>query len=133
MTSVKGLRVYTDASGAPATVQSGEFVFAVDTIAGETRLHSIGGPSSHRRGHKKAVALATHAYTSELRKQLADRYEAWMATNVALYAVEEYDLDRDRACTSVTSRWCPVHGDCQCPANTAYCPLHSSGSPHRTL
>jgi hypothetical protein len=40
------------------------------------------------------------------------------------------------ACTGLSARWCPVHGDCTCPPDDSEdlaahgCPLHSAGSDH---
>jgi hypothetical protein len=37
-------------------------------------------------------------------------------------------------CTGLTARWCPVHGDCACPAGGSMdgtsCPLHAPTSAH---
>lgn len=86
MTNLSHLRIYEDFSGAPAIVSSGEYKFAFDFIGGEARLHRIAGPTGTNRGAKKAIALATHAYTSELRARLGDDFDAWVAGNVSLYS-----------------------------------------------
>lgn len=44
----------------------------------------------------------------------------------------------DPACTGLTARWCPAHGDCTCPRDPGIetdmddegCPLHGSESDH---
>lgn len=44
-----------------------------------------------------------------------------------------------RVCTGLTARWCPVHGDCNCPQDRfddrdmdglGNCPLHRMESTH---
>jgi hypothetical protein len=81
-------QIFSDASGAPALVRSGDFTWSFDFIAGEVRYHRVGGPSRNA-GVKKSIALAQHAYTSELRKRLGNGFDAWVAASVALYAEVE--------------------------------------------
>ncbi len=48
-------------------------------------------------------------------------------------------MDNDEpTCTGMTARWCPIHGDCDCPETNAIgdwdftprCPLHGDASNH---
>lgn len=44
------------------------------------------------------------------------------------------EQDPPTVCTGLTARWCPIHGDCTCPAefpgDDHSCPLHGSFSQH---
>lgn len=83
---IQSMTVYSDASGAPAVIESGSWLLAADFIAGAPRLRTIAGPQSHHRGIRQALARAEHAYVAELRGRLAGGYDTWVAANVAMYS-----------------------------------------------
>lgn len=44
-------------------------------------------------------------------------------------------MTRRPACTGIAASWCPIHGNCSCPApekalDDPDCPLHASDSLH---
>lgn len=82
--TVMNLRIFPDASGAPAVVSSGEYRFAFDFL-GEVTMRRIDGPEAHSRGLIKAIALATKAYNTALARQLGDDRAKWMQANLELY------------------------------------------------
>lgn len=81
--SVSGLMTYPDASGAPAVVSIGPFVYAANFIGGEVRIALISRGSGSRVESKIAADRARRAYSADLEK-ITDA--AWRAASVALYA-----------------------------------------------
>lgn len=74
-------KVYTDASGAPATVLVDGHYLAADFIGGEVRIYAkctIGRPPS-----KRTIGRAKAAYLKHIKGLVNDE---WLAANVAMYA-----------------------------------------------
>ncbi len=71
-------KVYTDGSGAPATVICQGYYFAAEYV-GEARLTSLTNRSAPRR----VIEAARRAYVNELRAR-AD--SSWFGANRAMYA-----------------------------------------------
>lgn len=79
---VQNLTVYADASGAPATVQIADYVFACDTL-GETRLTCIKPGHGSRTESKIAARRALDAYSAEVIRAAGID---WLARNREVYA-----------------------------------------------
>ena len=82
MTNVKSLKVYSDASGAPAVVESGGYVFACDTL-GRVSLTCIRPRSGSRIASKIAARKAEAAYVAARDAEISVE---WLAQNLSLYA-----------------------------------------------
>jgi hypothetical protein len=77
------LSPYSDASGAPAVLSHGGYVFAMDFIAGEVTCNCIRPASGSRTASKVAVAKVRANYKRMIER---DTTADWRARNVALYA-----------------------------------------------
>jgi hypothetical protein len=79
--SVKHIRTFEDASGAPAVVSYGPYTFAVDTL-GDVRLTLISPVYGSRVESKIAASAARRAYLAE-RDTLVSG--TWLAANRTMY------------------------------------------------
>ena len=80
---VSSMTVYPDASGAPAVVSVGPYVYACDFVGGEIRVSCIKPAKGSRVESKVAADRARREYAKVLEKNTD---AAWRAANVALYA-----------------------------------------------
>ena len=79
---VSPLRPFTDASGAPATVSIGPYVYAADFL-GEARLTLIRPVTGSRTESKIAASRARAAYAAKVDVFTTDE---WRKANAAMYA-----------------------------------------------
>ena len=70
--------IYSDGSGAPATVLVDGYYFAAEYVC-EPRLHSLG----NRIAPKRVLNIARHAYEREIKGRVGPD---WFALNAAMYA-----------------------------------------------
>lgn len=80
---VKNLRVFDDASGAPALVEVADYVFACDTLGKRTAVNCIKPGYGSRTESKIAARRARIAYES---KVLFSTTGAWRQQNCDMYA-----------------------------------------------
>lgn len=75
---------YNDASGAPAVVRDGAFVWSCDTIGGEIVVRYVSGPKRAGRVESRvSMARATACYRNEVFARLS---QEWLNASRALYA-----------------------------------------------
>lgn len=112
------------------------------------KLISIDAESNGLAGRAFAVALTLSDSTGELDQAVFRcpigevTTDPWVVENVlpAIADVPENPprADLRTACTGLTARWCPIHGDCTCQwdgygpeaMDDPNCPLHSWQSTH---
>lgn len=80
--TIEFAQLYADASGAPAKIRYGRYVFACDTL-GETTINLIAPTSGSRVESKIAADVCRRAYAKFLARNVD---AAWLEANRALYA-----------------------------------------------
>lgn len=81
MATIRHIQIYSDASGAPAVVDSDGYVYTMDTIKGEITCTCIRPVSGSRVASKIAAEQARRAYVA------ARQVDAeWLGRNVEMYA-----------------------------------------------